>query len=295
MTLVSQERAILFADVSGSTRLYELLGDKIAKQAVESCLGVLAEAVGTHRGKVVKTIGDEVMAVFPRPELASAAAHDMQTRIAAMAPVSGQAMRIRVGFHFGPVLEDKDDFFGDGVNVAARLAALAKAGQVLTSGTTVAAMPAWQRRNLRSLSEFTVKGRQESLDLFELLWEDGDDATHVVGPRSVSRPVAPLTLEFKDRVIAFPAAASLMSIGRDQAGDVVLTGRNASRRHARIERRRDQYFLVDESTNGTYVTFDGDAELLLKREQVLLRGRGLVSFGAAAADADAETLRFSLG
>lgn len=295
MTLVSQERAILFADVSGSTRLYELLGDKVAKKAVEACLAVLTEAVTTYRGRVVKTIGDEIMVVFPRPEAAANAAHDMQNRVTAMPPVSGHAMRIRIGFHFGPVLEDNNDFFGDGVNVAARLAGLAKAGQVLTSGTTVEAMPAWQRRNLRSLSEFTVKGKQESLDLYELMWEDSDDATHIVGARTVSRPVSPLKLEFKGALTSFPAGGSMMAIGRDPAGEVVLTGKNASRRHARIERRRDQYFLIDESTNGTFVTFDGDAELLLKREQVLLRGAGLVSFGCTSTDPEAETLRFSLG
>jgi adenylate cyclase len=295
MTLISQERAILFADVSGSTRLYELLGDKVAKKAIEDCLASLTEVVNQHQGKVVKTIGDEIMVVFPRPENASSAAHDMQNRVSAMPAVSGHPMRVRVGFHFGPVLEDKNDFFGDGVNVAARLAGLAKGGQVLTSAATVEAMPAWQRRNLRSLSDFTVKGKQESLDLFELMWEDTDEATQIVGQRSVSRPVAPLKLEFRGATIVFPAAGSLMAIGRDQAGDVVLVGKNASRRHARIERRRDQYFLIDESTNGTFVTFDGDAELLLRREQVLLRGTGLVSFGATSTDADAETLRFSIG
>lgn len=295
MTLISQERAILFADVSGSTRLYEILGDKPAAKAIEVCLASLSEAVVAHRGRVVKTIGDEIMAVFPRGEDASSAAHDMQHRVTAMPPVMGHALRIRVGFHFGPVLEDKNDFWGDAVNVAARLAGLAKAGQVLTSAQTVESMPAWQRRNLRGLSDFTVKGKQEALDLFELLWEDTDDATHIVGARTVSRSVATLKLEFRGKTIAFEPTISLLSIGRDLAGDVVLTGKNASRRHARVERRRDQYFLVDESSNGTFVTFEGDVELLLRREQVLLRGSGIVSFGSTSTDADAETLRFTIG
>lgn len=294
MTLISQERAILFADVSGSTRLYEVLGDKPAQKAIETCLASLSEAVATFRGKVVKTIGDEIMAVFPRAEDAANAAHDMQHRVQAMPPVSGQAMRIRVGFHFGPVLEDKNDFFGDGVNVAARLAGLAKGGQVLTSAATVNAMSAWQRRNLRELADFAVKGKQETLDLYELMWEDTDEATQIVGLRTITRPVGSLKLEFQGATVPFPPAATVFAIGRDQAGDMVLVGKNASRRHARIERRRDQYFLIDESTNGTFVTFDGDAELLLRREQVLLRGAGLVSFGASAADADAETMRFSV-
>ena len=295
MTLISQERAILFADVSGSTRLYETLGDKPAQKAIEGCLEALTQVVATYRGKVVKTIGDEIMVVFPRAEDASSAAGEMQQRVMQLpSPAAGVKMRIRVGFHYGPVLEDKNDFFGDAVNVAARLAGLAKAGQVLTSSATVEALSAWQRRNFRGLADVAVKGKQESLDLFELMWEDTDEATQVVGLRTVSRPVSALRLEFNGATLAFPPGASQMAIGRDQAGDVVLTGKNASRRHAHIERRRDQYFLVDESTNGTSVTFDGDQELLLRRDQVLLRGTGTLSFGASASDADAEIMRFAL-
>lgn len=295
MTLISQERAILFADVSGSTRLYELLGDKPAQKAIEACLAALTVEAAKHRGRVVKTIGDEVMVVFPRAEDASNGAHDMQHRVKAMPPVSDQVIRIRIGFHFGPVLEEKNDFFGDGVNVAARIAAVAKAGQVLTSVATVEAMSAWQRRNLRALSDFALKGKTELHDLYELMWEDNDEATQVVGTLTLSRPVSALKLEFRGKDIMFPPSASLLAIGRDPAGEVALTGKNASRRHARIEFRRNQYFLVDESTNGTFVTFDGDAELLLRREQVLLRGAGLMSFGSTSTDAEAETLRFTLG
>jgi len=294
MTLISQERAILFADISGSTRLYELLGDKPAQKAIEACLASLSEAVATFRGKVVKTIGDEIMAVFPRAEDASNAAHDMQHRVHSMPPVSGHAMRVRIGFHFGPVLEDKNDFFGDGVNVAARLAGLAKGGQVLTSAATVNAMSPWQRRNLRELADFALKGKHETLDLYELMWEDTDEATQIVGLRIIPSQKGALKLEFRGATIHYPPGSSVFAIGRDLAGNMVLTGKNASRRHARIEQRREQFFLIDESTNGTFVTFDGDAEVLLRREQVLLRGSGLVSFGASAADTDAETMRFTV-
>ena len=83
MTLISQERAILFADVSGSTRLYEVLGDKPAQKAIETCLASLSEAVATFRGKVVKTIGEEIMGVFPPGQDAANAAHDLQHRVLA--------------------------------------------------------------------------------------------------------------------------------------------------------------------------------------------------------------------
>src|SRR5260370_13248306 len=160
MTLVSKERAILFADVSGSTALYEKLGEKAAAKMMEACLGELRAVVKKWEGKVVKTIGDELMVVFGRPEAACAAAREMQVRVSALPATGGVALAIRIGFHFGPVLEDKGDFLGDGVNTAARLAGLAKGGQILTSGATADTLSAPQRVSLRDLPTIPVNGKQ---------------------------------------------------------------------------------------------------------------------------------------
>jgi len=112
MTLISKERAILFADVSGSTALYELLGDKPAAKAIEACLNELRGIVAKHDGQVVKTIGDEIMVVFGNGQAACNAAMEMQQRVLALPPTSGVKLAIRIGFHFGLVLEDKGDFWG---------------------------------------------------------------------------------------------------------------------------------------------------------------------------------------
>src|SRR5437016_7428313 len=125
MTLISKERAILFADVSGSTALYELLGDKPAAKAIEACLDELRAIVAKQEGQVVKTIGDEIMVVFGNGEAASNAAREMQQRVIALPPTAGVKLAIRIGFHFGLVLDDKGDFWGDGVDTAAGRGALA--------------------------------------------------------------------------------------------------------------------------------------------------------------------------
>src|SRR6266571_2097158 len=181
MTLISKERAILFADVSGSTALYELLGDKPAAKAIEACLDELRDVVAKQEGQVVKTIGDEIMVVFGDPDVACNAAREMQQRVIALPPSAGVKLAIRIGFHFGLVLEDKGDFWGDGVNTAARLAALAKAGQILTSGATANALPAAQRASLRDLDAIQVKGKHGAVRVFELMWGDTEDATQVAG------------------------------------------------------------------------------------------------------------------
>src|SRR5438552_17275093 len=121
MTLISKERAILFAGVSGSTALYELLGDKPAAKAIEACLNELRGVVANREGQVVKTIGDELMVVFDNPEAACNAAGEMQQRVVALPPTGGVKLALRIGFHFGVVPEDKGEFCGAGVDPAARL------------------------------------------------------------------------------------------------------------------------------------------------------------------------------
>src|SRR5262252_7584929 len=281
MTLVSKERAILFADVSGSTALYELLGDKPAAKAIDAALGALKEVISTRDGQVVKTIGDELMVVFNSPAAACEAAREMQQRVSTWPPTSGAKLAIRIGFHFGIVLEDKGDFWGDGVNTAARLAGLAKAGQILTTGATANALPAVQRTNLRDLDAISVKGKQDAVRVFELMWGDTEDSTQLAAMSSSARVVTHLTLEVGERTIAFPADKSVLILGRDSTSDIVVREKTASRRHARIERRGVQYVLIDESTNGTYVAIEGDREVLLRRDSVMLRGRGKIALGTS--------------
>ena len=281
MTLISKERAILFADVSGSTALYELLGDKPAAKAIDALLGVLREVISTRDGQVVKTIGDELMVVFNSPAAACEAAREMQQRVSTWPPTSGAKLAIRIGFHFGMVLEDKGDFWGDGVNTAARLAGLAKAGQILTTGATANALPALQRTNLRDLDAISVKGKQDAVRVFELMWGDTDDATHVASMAASARVEARLTLELGERTIAFPRDKQVLVLGRENSCDIVIPEKTASRRHARIERRGAQYVLVDESTNGTYVAIEGDREVMLRRESIMLRGRGKLALGTS--------------
>ena len=292
MTLVSQQRAILFADVTDSTALYEKLGDKPAAQTIESCLRVLREAVAARGGSVVKNIGDEIMCVFRGAEAACEAAKDMQMKVSVMEPVEGNKLAIRVGFHFGPVLEDKGDFWGDAVNTAARLAGLAKANEIYTSGSTAMELPILLRNALRDMSVISVKGKQDELQVYSVIWEESEDSTQLATKLASSARLAlGLKLRIGNRTLEFPEDKNVLTLGRDQGADIPVREKTALRRHAKIERRGVQYYLVDESTNGTYLHIDNDREILLRRDQALLRGRGTIAFGVSAAKSE-ECLHF---
>ena len=158
MTAPQHNLFVLFADVSGSTRLYEKLGDTEALRAIDRCLERMGRAVISYKGRVIKTIGDEIMAVFDSAEAGMLAASDMQQRVDDLLPISGTKMAIRVGFHFGPVIEENKDVFGDTVNVAARMAGLAKAGQIVTTDASVQLLPGLLRESTREIDALAVKG-----------------------------------------------------------------------------------------------------------------------------------------
>lgn len=297
MTGKERMLSILFADVSGSTRLYEKLGDTEALRAVERCIKRMERSIDGFRGRVVKTIGDEVMAVFEQAEDAFQAAVDMQLRIEDLPPVSGVKLGIRLGFHTGPVIEDKDDYFGDTVNTAARLTGLAKAGQILTSGETIAQLPELLRESTRDLDQMAVKGKAEQLNVFEVLWQEGEELTMKApslkagGGAATIKPVR-LCVRHAGKVLVVDDKKGTLSLGRDASCDLVITDRRASRNHAKIERRGDKYVLTDISTNGTYVTFSGEPEFFLRREDLILRGSGRIAFAGSASNESMDVIEF---
>ncbi len=293
MTSSARNLAVLFADVSGSTKLYEKLGDRAALAAVEAAIDVMKRSVAAYRGTVVKTIGDEVMAVFPDGDAALQAASDMQNRITALPPFGDVQLAIRIGFHVGEVLEDSGDYFGDAVNTAARMAGFAKAGQIITTGDAVAGLSAMLRESTRKLAALSVKGKQSEVEVCEVLWQTGDDLTMLASNRGPAKVESILRLMHGVRTLVMDDKLPSVQIGRDATHEISIADRMASRLHGRIERRADRFYYVDLSTNGTFVTLEGDVETVVRRDQVLLRGRGTLSFGHSASAPDAELITFA--
>lgn len=288
----SRQLAIVFADVSGSTRLYETLGDVEALRTVGRCLEIVRLSSEEHAGRLLRTIGDGALVIFPYAANAAYATIDMQARVAALRTSRGDALAIRVGIHFGPVVGDGDDIYGDAVNLASRLSDLAKAGETLISALTADQLPAALRARTRNQDAYTVKGKAEDIRIVELVWQESDaDLTALATKQMVSK--AHLRLTHGERDLLLDSSVAVLSIGREAGNDLVIVSQGASRRHARIERRRDKFVLVDHSSNGTWCTIAGDEEILLRREELVLRGRGHISFGHRHAAAPAEALLFS--
>lgn len=280
------EVAILFADVVGSTQLYDKFGDTKASETVAHCLEVMKDATQKFDGTVIKTIGDEVMCTFPSVDDAMGAAAQMQARISTdkddgedRIPVS-----IRIGCHFGPVVEEQNDIFGAAVHTANRMTSQAKAKQIVMSGTTVEQMGATWAAQTRQIDVATVRGRVGEVALFELLWSP-DEATSMLptlGWETRTQTATRLVVSFRDTTVEVTDLKKNINMGRADDNDLVVKGNLISRIHARIEKRRGRFLLIDQSTNGTFLQTDTGEETFVRRDSTELVGEGIIGLGRVA-------------
>ncbi len=285
--------AILFADVAGSTRLYEKIGDRAAREAISGVLGRMTAIAERHSGVLVKTIGDEILCRFPAAERAVNAAIAMQETLCndSASPVR---LQMRMGLHWGPVILEQGDVFGDAVNVAARMSAVARAGQIITTRDTVHALPETLAARTRLFDTATVKGKQDSMVMYEVMWEEEGTATMFIpaaAPAQAASPPALLRLRYQTQEIVLSGGDSL-GIGRGDSADLVVASPLASRLHARIESRRGKFVFIDQSTNGSHVRREDGSTVYLRREELPLVGRGQISLGEAFGDDGSHLLHF---
>lgn len=297
MTQEKTNMAVLFADVSDSTKLYESIGDTAAFSNVREVVGTLKAITEAFQGRVVKTIGDGLMCVFPEADGAASAAAEMQRQVAQRPPLkSGKQLTIRVGFHYGPLIHDGDDVFGDSVNVAARMAGLALSGQAITDSDTMNALSSSLRDTMRQINALPVKGKAEEIEVYELMWQASVDRTVIPGRTAAhsvpSKPVSGPTMKliYRGREII---AKDTIYLGRDESNTIFIMDPMCSRRHAKIELRAGKFVLVDQSSNGTFIIVGDTVEHRLKREEMILFSRGKIAFGHSVADNAGEVVEFN--
>ncbi len=287
--------AIMFADISGSTQLYENLGDVTARHTVSECLGVMTKVIKRYNGVVIKTIGDEIMCTFPTAEDAATAACEMNEELED--DITGQApgtdsLSIRVGMHFGPAILEGGDVFGDAVNVAARMASLAKANQIITTQHTVEQLSPVLRASTRFIDRAPVKGKKEAIDIFEVIWQQEDVTRMSTGVIPQNQNTSVLRLAYKGTEVVLNDKQTTVVMGRSVSCYMAVDEKLASRQHVKLECRRGKFFITDQSTNGTYLLPEGGSESFLRREEVPISGRGKLSLGRSFSENPADVVQY---
>ena len=283
---VEKTQSILFAGVSGQLRLHEKIGNPETRRAVGRCLKRVQRAIDAHGGRTLKTSGDELIAVFACTDEAFHAAIDMQQRVADLPPVSGVKLAIGVGFAHAPLDADEADLADAKEQIAAVLVRLAKPGQILTCAEAHAALSPSARDTLRDVPP---SEKAPMLRIMEVVAVDTAASAPVAASErgetthDGEAKGARLRLRYRGLTLILDAAQPAIHFGRGAENTVVINDRQASRNHATIERRGGRIFVVDTSTNGTYVTVSGKPGTVLRQKECVIHGTGLICFASSAA------------
>lgn len=287
------EVATVFTEISGAT--LERAADQLARQKLMvDCVIRLKRAAIKQKGTFIKTIGNnKQMWRFSEAADAMIAAEAMQAVIAE----HDAELQLKAGFHFGPVLKGEGvDVYGDSVNVSARIADMAKPGQILTTRPTANLVGYDHGHDFRCIDQVRPKGKTEVIDVMEA-FKDEADMTVMGKTQTIFRKAmsSNLELSFAGKKVTMTPESGPVSIGRDNKNDIVVpdTGGMVSRSgHAKIEFIGRRYLLIDESTNGTHVYPNGSEKVFLRRDRLQLDGAGMISPGYDQAEAEAEPIRY---
>ena len=294
MNRQTRTMAVMFADISDSTSLYQKLGDAAARNIVNACLKVINGVLARYEGRLVKTIGDEVMCVFPDADLAVLAASDMQAQVSSSKP-GNYPVSIHVGLHYGPVLVEENDVFGDTVNVAAYLRAAATAEQILTTDAVERCLTAALKTCVRPIFNAVLKGSEQESTVYQVLWRtDRTDLTDVnLQPnKMIPGDTGALLVTLDEERVRVDQWRTAIVIGRSKDCDLVVTDNFASRRHLSSKLVRTHFYLFDHSINGTFVTLGSGEEVHVLRRELLLDGSGEIYVGRSRAERPSGVITF---
>ncbi len=293
-------KTVVFADLTGSTGLFESAGNVLATQVVTSCTHTLGRHLARAGGHVVKYLGDGVLVLFDDVVAAVEACARMQEILQepGMQELRRAPLGVKTGIERGAIVEHDGDCYGDAVNVAARLSDRAQAGETLIGEAVFDALPHAHRLACQSLDRLTIKGKAGLVPVWRIDLARTAETTLTAalefhelldGPRTVQR----LDIERLDQHLELHPADGPLIIGRGDGAGFRVEDQRVSRRHARVEWTGGQCILTDFSSNGTWVRFSSSpTPMMLRRDTCTLSGEGEIGLGATPDDFTLPTLGF---
>ena len=297
----TKNRAVMFADLRGSTALYVRLGNSEAATVVTHSLAMLGQVIARSGGTVVKSLGDGLMAVFDDPERAVDSVAGLHESVERVVPVPDRlptpALKLKVALAWGEIVDVDGDCFGDAVNVAARLIDLAGDNETLATGSLVNELGADQRERFRSLDRLHLRGRAEPVPVLRMdtVRFGNTVSTMELANNPAEGPQARLRLRYLDTSLVLKIEDMPVVLGRSPQANLCLPDSRVSRSHARIEAHSGHIYFSDLSYNGSHVRFTRDAQVLaLRRSTCTLHGSGIITLGSPPHDPTAVQVAFEL-
>jgi len=294
---LGEDRAILLADVSGSTPLYERFGDEKASRMVYECVEGMQAIANRRGGEFVRSKGDDVLCLFDDPREALLTAQEILDH-GALGSVA-----VHAGLHWGPVLWRGTELFGGAINIAARLSSKAKINEVLISGDFTKQIEDHPDVKLRPMGEITLRGTASPLRVFALI-------AATKGVDGVTRVMAQATqVMLETRAVAKGTVVRLscsgwqaeasdgqdLTIGRSMHSDLVVNQGWVSRSHASLTVANGIAELTDSSAAGCTVRYPDGSSYFIHRQTVALHGQGIIQLGSASVDGPLPEITFEVG
>ena len=291
---------VVFADLVGSTGIFERLGDETAGRFVTQLTSALSRTFEQHQGRVVKLLGDGLFVIFPAEGDAIDACVAIQKRLKDT-PVypggNGGPVQMQMGVESGEVVEIEGDCYGDAVNSAARLADLAGAEQILTTQRVREALDTQQRQQLRSIGPMYLRGKSEATDVYRVQWLPERDADATMMGTLMFKPAAEAQLQLTSsgRTLRLGPGGESITLGRADDASLTIKDSRVSRVHATVEWRGGHFILNDQSSFGTWVYVGGQsAPIVLRRTECYLVGQGLITLGCGLDAERAPQVEFNI-
>jgi class 3 adenylate cyclase len=300
------QSTVVFADLFGSTRVFESLGNAKATESVTQVTAWVAQKCTAHGGRVVKFLGDGVLAIFQDSRKAIGAVVDLQRSyqlvLARMPPNAN--MPLRIGVVRGDVEFVDDDCYGDAVNIASRLSELTGPHQIWVNGDAIEDGLQPSEVRCRYLGPIHIRGRAEPCTVYQIEWQEDINSEFFTVPAGFYPPAEVNVTDALGRQIeltwlethkSFKAFEMPIHIGRTRQAEFVVNDARVSRTHARVDWRNGSVVLADVSSYGCWIRFSGGgSDLLLRREECVLHGRGEISLGTPFSDLSAPIVTFSV-
>lgn len=298
---------VAFADLSGSTALFESMGNARATEIITQITQWIGDMAVREGGRVVKTLGDGVLLRFDDAALAVHTAAQLQRHHHEhLATVAHRLqLQLRVGMDSGPVVDVEGDCYGEAVNIAARLCERAGPGEIWATEGTLTRAAQVPRVRYHRLGTLSIRGKAERMVLYRVDWADAGpgEPTDAVTQQAqlvsqfatVEALAGRIELTWPGGARSFGGMEMPVLMGRATEQQVSISDPHVSRQHARIDWRGTAFTLTDTSSFGTWLWFDGsDAPVVLRRDTCILHGRGRISLGAAFGAAQVPVVRFAV-
>lgn len=279
--------AVLLADLTGSTPLYETLGNEAAAKIVAECRDEMRAIAEREGGEFIHYRGDDILCIFENCASALKAAKEI-VRVGGT-----DRPGVHAGLTWGQIIRGRDEVFGDAVNLASRLGSMSNPGEVLMSGDFAEGLNDNDQRRLRPMDHVSLKGKALPVEVYGALGHELEMQTTQAPGLGMSAAETSVRLEVAGEEHALGEGEALV-IGRGLDCQVVLGSPHISRRHAAFTVRGGLAEFTDYSSTGSYLKFGEADPFYVRRKPVVLSGRGAISLGVDMADAREEMIWFAV-